>query len=574
VPQLRVEVDREKALSLGVPVQDIFDALQSTMAALYVNDFNKFGRTYRVQIQADAPFRSQPEDLGAVYVRSAMTREMIPLKSLIQTSNVVGPEQLERFNGFLAARVLGNGKPGVSSGEAIRAVEEVAARALPEGYTIAWSGQAYQEKRTGRQSAIAFSLAIVMVFLILAALYERWLLPFAVVMAVPFAVAGALTLVFLRGLENDIYFQIGLGGADRPRRQERDPDRRVRPAGLSRGQERRRSRAQRGAAALPAHRDDLARVRARRDAAHDRDRRGRRRAPLHGHRRGGRDARRHLRRDDLRAAVFRRRRAPQEAARDRAMKRRAKNQGRTTFFVALAFLLTSCTTVGPDYQRPVMEVPNEYPVPAESAEALPVAEGWWSLYSDATLDELIAAARTSNADMRLAIARVSEAAGLLREANAAYYPEVTGSASATRTGVSNVVIPPPQPGIPVSRNQYQISASTSFELDFWGKFARASEAARANFAATQFSRDVVELTLAGGTAQAYFALRSLDAQILVLDTSILSRRDSLEIAKARLDSGSPPSSTCTRRRAPSPTPWCRGATPSARARSPRGCSRC
>jgi len=210
VPQLKVEVDREKALSLGVPVQDIFDALQSTMAALYVNDFNKFGRTYRVQIQADAPFRSQPEDLGAVYVRSAMTREMIPLKSLIQTSNVVGPEQLERFNGFLAARVLGNGKPGVSSGEAIRAVEEVAARTLPEGYTIAWAGQAFQEKRTGRQSAIAFGLAIVMVFLILAALYERWLLPFAVVMAVPFAVAGALGLVALRGLENDIYFQIGL----------------------------------------------------------------------------------------------------------------------------------------------------------------------------------------------------------------------------------------------------------------------------------------------------------------------------------------------------------------------------
>jgi multidrug efflux pump len=210
VPQLKVEVDREKALSLGVPVQDIFESLQSTMAALYVNDFNKFGRTYRVQMQADAPFRAQPEDLGAVYVRSTASREMIPLKSLIQTSNVVGPEQLERFNGFVAARVLGNGKPGVSSGAAIRAVEDVAARALPEGYTIAWSGQAFQEKRTGRQSAIAFSLAIVMVFLILAALYERWLLPFAVVAAVPFAVAGALGFVAMRGLENDIYFQIGL----------------------------------------------------------------------------------------------------------------------------------------------------------------------------------------------------------------------------------------------------------------------------------------------------------------------------------------------------------------------------
>ena len=209
VPQLRVEVDREKALSLGVPVQDVFEALQSTMASLYVNDFNKFGRTYRVQMQADAPFRAQPEDLGAVFVRSA-TREMIPLKSLIQTSNVVGPEQLERFNGFVAARVLGSGKPGVSSGEAIRAAEEVAAKALPEGYSIAWSGQAFQEKRTGRQSAIAFGLALVMVFLILAALYERWLLPFAVVLAVPFAVAGALLFVTLRGLENDIYFQIGL----------------------------------------------------------------------------------------------------------------------------------------------------------------------------------------------------------------------------------------------------------------------------------------------------------------------------------------------------------------------------
>ena len=210
VPQLRVEVDRDKALSLGVPVQDVFDALQSTMSALYVNDFNKFGRTYRVQMQADAPFRAQPEDLGAVYVRSTSTREMIPLKALIITSNVVGPEQLERFNGFVAARVLGNGRPGVSSGEAIRAVEETAARTLPEGYQIAWSGQAFQEKRTGRASAIAFSLAIVMVFLILAALYERWLLPFAVVMAVPFAVLGALAFVWVRGLENDIYFQIGL----------------------------------------------------------------------------------------------------------------------------------------------------------------------------------------------------------------------------------------------------------------------------------------------------------------------------------------------------------------------------
>ena len=209
-PQLRVEVDREKAISLGVPVQDVFDALQSTIGTLYVNDFNKFGRTYRVQVQADAAFRSAPDDLGRVYVRSTTTREMIPLKALLRTSSMLGAEQLERFNGFLAAKVLGSGRPGVSSGDAIRAVEEVAAASLPEGYELAWSGQAFQEKRTGRASVIAFSLAIVVVFLILAALYERWLLPFAVVLAVPFAVFGALGFVSLRGLENDIYFQIGL----------------------------------------------------------------------------------------------------------------------------------------------------------------------------------------------------------------------------------------------------------------------------------------------------------------------------------------------------------------------------
>jgi multidrug efflux pump subunit AcrB len=149
VPQLKVEVDREKALSLGVAVQDVFDALQTTMGALYVNDFNKFGRTYRVQLMADAPFRAQPEDLGAVYVRSASSREMIPLKALIRVTNTVGAEQLERFNGFLAARVLGSGRPGVSSGEAIRAVEDVAARALPEGYQISWSARRSRRSAPG-----------------------------------------------------------------------------------------------------------------------------------------------------------------------------------------------------------------------------------------------------------------------------------------------------------------------------------------------------------------------------------------------------------------------------------------
>ncbi|MEI6304168.1 MAG: multidrug efflux RND transporter permease subunit [Betaproteobacteria bacterium] len=210
VPQLLVEVDRDKALALGVPITDVFDALQSTMGSLYVNDFNKFGRTYRVQVQADARYRAKPEDLGGVYVRSTTSGQMIPLKALISVSSIVGPEQLERYNNFIAAKVLGNGKPGISSGDAIKAVEEVASTVLPQGYDIAWTGQAYQEKRTGSASLFAFGFALVMVYLILAALYERWRLPVAVLLAVPFAIAGALGYVMLRGMENDIYFQIGL----------------------------------------------------------------------------------------------------------------------------------------------------------------------------------------------------------------------------------------------------------------------------------------------------------------------------------------------------------------------------
>ena len=210
VPQLYVEVNREHAMALGVPVSDIYAALGATMGPLYVNDFNRSGRTYRVQLQADAPYRATPEDLGRIHVRSNTTGEMIPVKTFLTMRQVVGPEQIERFNGFIAAKVMGSGKRGVSSGQAIAAVEEVAAQVLPEGYSIAWTGQAFQEKRTGSASIFAFGFALVMVYLILAALYERWRLPSAVVLAVPFAVLGALTLVWLRGMENDIYFQIGL----------------------------------------------------------------------------------------------------------------------------------------------------------------------------------------------------------------------------------------------------------------------------------------------------------------------------------------------------------------------------
>ena len=209
VPQLFVEVDEAKAISQGVAVADIYATLQSTMGSLYINDFNRSGRTYRVQLQADAEYRMKPEDLGRVYVR-ARSGAMIPLSALSTVTDVVGAEQLNRYNGLLAAKIYGGGAHGVSSGDAIAMVEEIAERNLPAGYQIAWTGQAYQEKRTGSAAVFAFSFAIVMVFLILAAQFETWVLPLAVIMAVPFAMAGALLAILLRDMPNDIYFQIGL----------------------------------------------------------------------------------------------------------------------------------------------------------------------------------------------------------------------------------------------------------------------------------------------------------------------------------------------------------------------------
>lgn len=208
-PQLYVEVDEAKAISMDIPVADVYQTLQSTMGSLYVNDFNLNGRTYRVQLQADGAYRAKPDDLGKVYVRST-AGAMVPVGALIKVRQQVGAEQLERFNGFLAAKVLGNSIPKVSTGDAIKIVEEVARETLPAGYELAWTGQAFQEKRTGTTSAIAFVFGIIMVFLILAAQYEKWSLPLAVIMSVPFALFGALAAVMIRGMPNDIYFQIGL----------------------------------------------------------------------------------------------------------------------------------------------------------------------------------------------------------------------------------------------------------------------------------------------------------------------------------------------------------------------------
>ena len=209
VPQYNVQLDRQKAKSLGVNVDDVFTTLQSTFGSYYVNDFNLYGRTFKVSMQSESEFRETPNDLRNVFVRSS-NGDLIPISSLVTFERVIGPDILERFNLFPAAQLMGDAASGYSSGDALKAIEEVANQVLPDGYTVAFSGSSYQEKNAGGTGTIAFIFGLVFVFLILAAQYERWLMPLAVLTAVPFAVFGAILATWLRGLNNDIYFQIGL----------------------------------------------------------------------------------------------------------------------------------------------------------------------------------------------------------------------------------------------------------------------------------------------------------------------------------------------------------------------------
>jgi multidrug efflux pump len=207
--QLHVEVDREKAALLGVPISEIYDTLQAQFGSLYVSQFTQLSRVWYVIIQADSANRRTPGDISRLYV-GIDPDHLVPLSALVKVSYEAGPALVSHFNAFPAVQVTGDAAPGYSTGQAIAAMEQVARETLPQGYGFGWSGLAFAEKQSGSTSTVVFAFGILLVFLILAAQFESWSLPAAVMTAVPFGVLGALVAIWLRGLENNVYFQIGL----------------------------------------------------------------------------------------------------------------------------------------------------------------------------------------------------------------------------------------------------------------------------------------------------------------------------------------------------------------------------
>lgn len=208
-PQYDLKVDEIKAMAMNVSLSELYATIQGTFGTAYVNDFTKFSRSFKVMLQAEGDYRARPEQLGEIYVRSN-SGAMVPLSAFVTLTPILGPDMVERFNAFPAAKVMATPATGYSSGQAIAAMQDVARETLGEEYTLSWTGTTYQETISGSSSSIALMLGILVVFLILAAQYEKWGLPFAVILAVPFGIFGALLGTFCRGLSNDIYFQIAL----------------------------------------------------------------------------------------------------------------------------------------------------------------------------------------------------------------------------------------------------------------------------------------------------------------------------------------------------------------------------
>jgi hydrophobe/amphiphile efflux-1 (HAE1) family protein len=209
VPQYRVDVDTDKVQTLGIPITDVYNALQTFLGGLYVNDFNRFGRTWKVMMQAEPDFRDRPNDIDRFYVRTS-SGDMVPLSTLVYVKPMTGPEVIYRYNRFRTAKIIGQNAPGYTSGQAATAMEQIGSQNLPTGFGYEWTGTVFQQKLAEGKEGFIFGFAAILVFLFLAALYESWAIPFAVILAVPLGLFGALVAIYMRSYAYDVYTQIGI----------------------------------------------------------------------------------------------------------------------------------------------------------------------------------------------------------------------------------------------------------------------------------------------------------------------------------------------------------------------------
>lgn len=524
VPQVKVEIDREKSKKLGVPLNEAFAALQATMGGAYVNDFNQFGRLYRVYAQADAPYRQQTSDIGRMYVRSSTTGAMIPLASLVTTSPTSGSEITYRYNLFRSVEMSAQIAPGSTSAQAMEALDQLAREVLPPSMSIEYGGLSFEEQRAP-SSLPTLVLAVVFVFLLLAAQYNSWKLPWSVLLGTPIAAFGAYLGIWIMGLENNVFVQIGL----------------ILLIGLSAKNailivEFAKMRQQQGATVQDAA-VESARLRFRpiimTASAFILGV-----VPLMIATGSGAAARSSLGTTVffgmLVASVAGMIIAPGLFALIEGSPRRLRGLG----LVLIASLAVGGCRLGPDYERPHLQVAPGYQSVLQDTTSPSLPRGFTAKDGDTLLQTYITRALDSNRSLVAAYARITAAAAAVVVAQSEFLPTVDAQASAGGMHMSKNRFPGfSDELIGGVRANLGVSALVSWELDIFGRIRSQTEAEKARLAASEYGRRALQLETVAAVARTYYQLVRLDRLGLILDSAVASRREYLRLTQTLFDGG-------------------------------------
>jgi multidrug efflux pump len=546
VPQLDADIDRIKAKQQGVPLQNLFETMQINLGSLYVNDFNRFGRTYEVIAQADSQFRNRPEDITRLKTRNA-AGQMVPLGALVKVTETHGPDRAMRYNGYPAAEINGGPAPGFSSGQAEALISKIADGSLPKGMTMDWTELTYQRILAGNTAVYVYPLCLLLVFLVLAAQYESFRLPLAIILIVPMCLLFAITGVWLKGSDNNIFTQIGL----------------IVLVGL----------ACKNAILIvefAKHHQDQGKSPV--DAAIEASRLRLRPIlmtsiafiagvfPLVKSHGAGSEMRQAMGIAVFSGMIgvtlfglfltpvfyvilmklgFKKKPAPVSQHKGPAL-------GAAGAAAALVLLLAvlpakaGLLTIGPDYHQPSNSVPSEYKSEELGAwkagrplDNVPKGS-WWQVFEDERLNELESQALASNQDLKAAFARVDQARATARVARSELMPNLNFDPSYVRQRYS----PNQDPSFGnVTANTFSTPLDLSYEVDLWGRVRRSFESARADAQASLASYYGVLLRLQGDVAQNYFAIRALDAEILIVNGTVDLRKQQVQLVQSRFNGG-------------------------------------
>jgi hydrophobe/amphiphile efflux-1 (HAE1) family protein/NodT family efflux transporter outer membrane factor (OMF) lipoprotein len=549
VPQLDADIDRVKAKQQGVPLQNLFETMQINLGSLYVNDFNRFGRTYQVIAQADAQFRDRPEDITRLKTRNA-AGQMVPLGTLVKVTETHGPDRAMRYNGYPAAEINGGPAPGYSSGQAEALITKLSNETLPKGMTMDWTELTFQRILAGNTAVYVYPLCLLLVFLVLAAQYESFRLPLAIILIVPMCLLFAITGVWLKGSDNNIFTQIGLivlvGLACKnailivefARHKQEEEGKSPTDAAIEASRLRLRPILMTSIAFIAGV------------------------FPLVKSHGAGAEMRQAMGVAVFSGMIgvtlfglfltpvfyvmlmklgFKHKPAPAPEHKGGSA---LGSAGAAAAIVILLLMVAPARagvlTVGPDYHQPSNSVPGEYKAVELGAwkEGQPldnVPKGnWWEIFGDAKLNELESRALNSNQDLKAAVARVDQARATARVARSEFLPSLNLDPSFTRQRFSPNQVPSFGN---VTANTFSMPLDLSYEVDLWGRVRRSFESARADAQASLAGFYGVLLTLQADVAENYFSIRALDAEIATVNGTVGFRKEQVQLVRSRFDGG-------------------------------------